>query len=335
MNDPSILNAAFGMTRDIIDNYQHREKYQALIKEIRKNKHFFMSVINNQALQFSKLLIIHHQRDKLNQRSKFKINDDLSAEEKREINEIFLDFHQINWLCLEPLLIQYPQLEIPLLHYLEFDFPCPSINKDRKIELVNNVQLNEFLKRFWQHPSFSIIQHDINLIKDQSSMYFEKVRKTFEGEITTGNILNNSIFNKFTQLAEDTKEKRILNFIFALICLRKSINVMNELLFMAILEDKLPIVDETNILSSPTIFSDPIRNGLEVKCQFNNKNERLFGPEWLFIMNKDQNMNDNRTILNFCIERKISVTEDYGEEIKLLADNIDKNLNPYSNLLSS
>lgn len=196
MNDSTILNSAFGMTRDIIDNYQNREKYQALMKDIRENKPFFMSSISNRALQFAGLLIVHHQRNIINKRSEFKIKDDLSVQEKKEIDEVFLDFHHINLLCLEPLLVQYPQLEIPLLHYLEFEFPCPSIKDGHKIELVNSSELNIFLNRIRQHPSFKIIQNNIKLLKDQSAGYVESVRRPLEGEIETGNILENqSLFS--------------------------------------------------------------------------------------------------------------------------------------------
>lgn len=108
---------------------------------------------------------------------------------------------------------------------------------------------------------------------------------------------------------------------------------MNELLFMAILEDKLPKVDESNMLTHPKFFSNLVRKGLEVTCLVNKKNEGLLYSSWLFFMNQDQRMKNHQTNLNFCLEKKVSVTQDYGEELTILADNIDVNLNPFANLL--
>ena len=335
MTEISILNSAFKLTRDIISNYPKRKEYQGIIEDIRRTRPFLADIINKHPLQFVGLLIVHHQRDQINQKSAFKINDDLSNKETQEIENIFLDFHHLNYRCLEPLLIKYPQLELSLFHYLSFEFPKPSIDQNRKINLIDNSVLNDFLKTFWEHPSFEIIQNNIGLLKNQSAEYIASAKRSIEKFIANGELKSSPAFREYSQLAETTKEKRLQKFIFGVICLSNTIVVLNELLFMAVCYDRLPKIDESNLLTYPRIYSDNIHNGLEIVCQINEKNINLIGPSWLFFMENKLNPGVNRSVLNLCIHKNISITQEYGEEITLNANTIDENLNPYANLLQA
>jgi hypothetical protein len=332
MTEKNILNGTWDLTRDIDNYFQQREKYQNLINDIHQNRWSLIAGINNKALQFAGLLVINHQRNHINQNYVMKITDDLSPQEVKDIEDIFKDFHQINLLCLRSLLKQYPELEIPLLHYCEYDFPIPCIGTERKINLIDRTKIEAFVKIFEKHPSFEIIQSNINLLKDRSPQYIESRRRPLEKEIETGEIDKAPSFVRFNILDEKSLEKRILKLFFAIICLRKSIMVLNELLFMQILYDRLPVIDDSNLLAPPRWYSNTIRNGVHISCLQNNKNSGLGSRNWIFYMAKKSGF--DTTVINFCTTVRVSSTQDFGEEVELTADNIDKNLNLYPTLLS-
>ena len=298
-----------------------------IIKEIQKNIPFWSYVPRSIPMQFLGFLIVHYQLESIIRKSTFKVND-LSPEIVKELEEIFLDFNFINYRCLDPILNEIPKADLMLIHYFQFEFPKPNFDEKRKINLLDKDLFNKFLDTFWEHPSFEIIKNNLDLVEDSLANYLPKIEKL----IDNGKLDKTDLFHRILQSPPSAIDRRSFNLVFALICLKKSIFILNELLYWSILIDKIPCIDSSNIVTFPKVNENFIRKKLEITCQINKKNSNLAGPLLLFFYNSDPIKMPTKLYL--CQEKQISMSQEFGDEIVIFADNIDNNLNPYANLLS-
>jgi hypothetical protein len=330
MTENHILHQAWLLTSEILEYFHQREKYQNLIQDISQNRSALILPLRDQGLQFGGILILDQQIKNLRLNNPLYEMEGLSPEELKEVEEIFLDFHQINLLCLKPLIDKFPWLEICLLHYYTYNCPIPEMDRNRKNSLVRPERLKEFTEAFHLHPGFEIIRNNIGLLKDRSADYVESIRRPLEKEIENGELTQAESFIRYQSLEETSREKRLAKFVFSIICLRKAIQIFNEFLFAQILLDRFPSLESTAFLAPPQGFTDPVGTGAVLQCKLDPENSLVSRRTWVFSMEQDGA--DPTPAFYSCTAIKPISPEAPGEAFEITARRMDQNLNPYPNL---
>ena len=120
-----------------------------------------------------------------------------------------------------------------------------------------------------------------------------------------------------------------MKFIFALTSVRASLGILNELIFQALHNTKLPVLDDNNIIKVINAVTTLSGAGFLLKCQL--RFQGKLGEYGLILIKKKIYGRE----LDLCRVEAYTVSEEpgFGEIVDFSIRDIDENLNPYYELL--
>ena len=139
----------------------------------------------------------------------------------------------------------------------------------------------------------------------------------------------------FHELKQNIKvrsaETFVVNIIFSVICLRKIISIIDQIIFQAFLTDKLPILNENNIIKILKQNSHMVGDGLTLLIQA--VGSEIFSPPGDLMLVKLQANNHNIDKLCLVERASLNFSRDFGNTAEFGLRALDEQLNPYFNLL--
>jgi hypothetical protein len=128
---------------------------------------------------------------------------------------------------------------------------------------------------------------------------------------------------------EDSQARILLRLTAAFICLRASLTVLNELIFRALLTEKLPVISDENIIQFGSLTSHFCSQGLSCTCQ---PDENIDPFTLGLVLVKCSFL---EFPVDLCRTESIhfQMSDDIGDVAELKLRLIDDNLNPFDGLL--
>lgn len=182
---------------------------------------------------------------------------------------------------------------------------------------------------FQQHPSYSLLTEAQNYMADNSET--QKILNSvlaLEGTILSADEkVPEEISRVINLLAKDSQERGAFRFLTALMALRTSLSVLNQLVFQALLHNKLIVLNEDRILSFRGPSQDYIGMHLEIELVFDAYLMEASVNDLVLIHFEGQKY------LGWILYEWFQMSE-YGDTKRYYLRVLDDNLNPFGTLLN-
>jgi hypothetical protein len=306
------LNTA---TEEQIKSGNHRSSFGLVARQFRA-----------QALGY---LVVNRDRDKIaKDYPPLRWTSGLTHEEICLLAGTHKQLAQLDQVCLSPLTEKNPQFIPAVDPYHRFGYQLP--DEVTEVDLFTNKDKNALANNFSQHPAFKIIFESMEIAK--KSMPEDQLIKAANGLevklLQSGPLHTPKDLDYLANIPEVNAPERItFRFFSALLCLRASIDILNELIYQAILVDKLPVFSEKNVIDYETVTAHLGGTGISLLCQ----PDDIVMDLGLALI-KDPSF---KLPVDLCrIEAiKVEASNEFGDVAYVLLRQIDEYLNPYSHLL--
>ena len=329
----SFRDTVFKIIKKIKLDSKRKNICQLFNSVIKKNKDSFNSIVyvaQRQNAQFASFLAIDDNRDKLNHDDNpFKISP-----LPKNLRQVFEDAHNdvvlFNNACFKFIDqdIESCRQALDPYRHLKFKF-----NPKRKLSgLLKEEYLEQMSKEFKKtKPVQNLLKKSVKGLDNINSVNLAEV--TFE---IRKKILETGVSNVpqdiIDLLLSQRKEPQIIwgRLILDIISILSMIEICDQLIYQAVFDDNLPILNENNIIYLDSITDHVLGRGIAVECQ---PNSNIF----FNTLNKVIQVNfkiKERKFHDFCRveEETISFSQDYGNSIKMKLRYLDDELNPFYNI---
>ena len=302
-------------TEDEIKSGQHRSSFGFAARQIRA-----------QALGY---LVVNRDKDSLaKDYPPLRWTTGLTNDEVLLLAGTHQQLADLDQFCLKPLTENHPQFLPAVDPYHRYGYQFP--DEVTEVELFSREEKEIISDSFMQHPAFKIIFDSMEVA--QKSMLDDQLIKAVNGLeiklLQAGPLHTPKDLSYLANIPEANAPERLtFRFFSALLCLRASIDILNELIFQAILVDKLPVFNNNNVLDYESVTAHLGGIGIAVLCQPDDIDMDIG-----LVLVKDPTL----TIpVDLCrIEAiKVENSNELGDVAYVLVRLIDENLNPYGNLL--
>jgi hypothetical protein len=233
--------------------------------------------------------------------------------------------------CTAPLVDILQQFAPAIDPYHRFNYRISENARD--VKLFPESSINDLVEAYHQLPSLQIAME--NYEEAKKVMTIDQLNNAsigLERRLLNASPLRfpNDLDNLTDMLSENAPVHKCFNFFCALMCIRVSLNIINELIYQAILTNKLPTFSEKNIIVYKSIMSHFGGTGIDLLCQPDVNIGDLDIGRLAFL--KDPNL---VIPADLCFVERIDmrISDEYGETMRVLLRLIDEDLNPYSRIL--
>jgi len=295
-------------------NYTKDEKINT--KEDRADFGYLSRRLNSQFLGY---LLVDLQKSQFQETNSQIIKYGLDEDERKIIEKYHQLTLELNKKAIRPVLDKNSSIYDIINPYNKFKYGPPPINRltQKDLEFIENNAIE-----FKDHPSLLFLK-DIEIIFQDSEKILQLVL-SFESEIYRTGI--EKAPKKFIEIIEKSKKNNQLFLVIALLSLRASLEIYDQLFFQAVVNDKLIYLDENNTISYAGPFNNDIGLGYDITHQF------IIGiePGEIFLFN-DLISGQNKQLCRTEYQA-FEISDEIGSISRLKARFIDENLDPYCNL---
>lgn len=254
----------------------------------------------------------------------------LQQSEKVILEGVHKQFVQLDKACVEPLTNVLPQCAFAVDPYNVHRYEISEQADD--VTLFPQNILQKLVDSFHKHPAFPVAIATAQLISDlpiqeqlaQSVIELEKIILS-TGAMSSPRMLADTLYT----YPDDSPQRILLRYLSALLCVKSALATLNELVFQAILSNKLPVISEDNIIELGSLTAHTCGQGFSLTCQpdgyINPFNMNL-------VLVKCSSL---EFPIDLCRVEEVHFqsSQDYGDTIDFQLRLIDEQLNPYGNLL--
>lgn len=331
----TILKTAYEVCK-YIKSLAMRQEIKELIYKMHtaRSSHGDLGYIaKHKYIQFLGYLIVSQQKKEIESGPlPIRINT-LSQNELAILEQAHRFILQINKNCCEHLKPVLPNAVYSIDPYVQYNYKFQNSNNktiDSNVDSIRNLYAT-----FTNHPSFKIIQKYVPQIKNikhvPKEYFLTIVLRIVEDIISSGPFTTPSeLRNLEFTLKKNSQEYYISTIIKALIALRSSLSLLDQLLYQAFQFDKLSLLDQNNIFTIEKRSGNLLGESMSILIQpigrelFSNPNDT--------ILVKLKSDNHNIDCL-FRVEGiNLTFNRDFGTTQKFGLRKVDDNLNPYPRL---
>ena len=255
----------------------------------------------------------------------------LRDQERQLLASAHNQFIQLNEQCVAPLTAELPKCTKAIDPYSQFPHSAPPAVSEGDVLAPEAIQA--MATSFHQHPAINTALRGIEPVVDSltEDQYMEAVLKLNDSFLKAG-VLDAPKFTEITFTHSQDSPKRIIACrLVALICVRASLATLDQLIYQAILSNKLPVLNEDNIVRIREHTTHLAGGGLSIIYQ-PNEQAGITDLGYLVLVKCtslkvpiDQLCRVERTNFKF--------SQDFGETVQVELREIDENLNPFGPLL--
>lgn len=285
--------------------------------------------LNAQALGY---LLVDQDREKLENIPILGQIPPLDDQERQLLGGFHFQLVQLNKQCVSPLIAELHDCSKAIDPYNRFKYRT-SIDTHEGDVLIQKA-INGMATSFHKHPAISVALDSYKAFghKITESKYTESVCQL------TDKILKEGVFkapNDLTQIIftenPDTPYRLIARHLIALLCVRASLAILDQMVYQAMLSDRLLLLAEDNIINIEGPSQHLVGSGLSVIYQ----PDQLASFVNLFDLVIVKCMSSHIPIDKLCRVEGIhfEYSKEFGHTIKVDLRVIDENLNPFGSLL--
>lgn len=322
----TIKRTAYDICKSVL-NSSFRTSIKDMIDTLDKGEGGYFA--RRQHIQTLGYLIVDNNREKITNDYNHILINPLTSDQLELLTLVHNQLAHLDRECISNLLQKLPNSAKAIDPYSRYDYVPPLVNK--LVDIIDKESLRIMANTFSQHPG-------INKAIDSASFVQNLTPDQYKNEILRLNdiIVKSGVLNAPKWLTNimtiNAPQRTILRHFTALTCIRESLLTLNQLIYQAILIDKLPTLDENNIINIEHINDNFISKGISVTSQSSIFFSVIETYDLVLIKCKSRGINSAKLCRVESIER--SVSNDFGESVKLHIREVDDNLNPYGALLN-
>jgi hypothetical protein len=257
-----------------------------------------------------------------------------------EERELFARAHaqmlRLNYECLSPLLSRLPHYARAVSPYGHL--PDVPLSEESGDDLLSTQSISAMARSFHRHPAFSIALGS-NPLSAKDAEQFDLAQAVWQIDESihrAGTIHEPKDINDiFANSRESAPNRTAFRHLSALVCLRESLTMLDQLVFQALLSEnlKLPVLDEDNIIDPGRWVTTHVSKGNHVIYQRDARAPRGINDYLVLYLWP----HGYKPVKELChVEHlRIDYSGDAGMKAFIALRTIDENLNPFGQLLKS
>ncbi len=259
--------------------------------------------------------------------------DGLTDEERTSLVNAHAQIAALNRDCIKSFVTEFPDSSIAIDPYAKFGYQVTHVRTG--LELLQKDLADEVINSFSEHPAFSIARSCARTIQGSvSPVELARGVENLEQNIFASGPLRSmkALSQVLFTYPSAAQEKILFDYLCALLSVRSSLAILDELVFQAILYNKLPVLSDDNIIQISGVSSHSSGIGVQCFCQ----PDDAFGHWELglaLLKSNEKILQELKPDLCRVETIEFSSSPEVGDLYKLGLRTIDSNLNPYGNLL--
>lgn len=338
----SILQVAYNVCK-YAQSLPVREKIVGLIhnlhlaspeKETQSRSYGELGYLGKRAsIQFLGYLVVNQKRDVLENFPYPGRICPLSPDELSLLEKTHRFILQIDKNCCDYLRAILPNAVDAIDPYIQYNYKFRH-TPDKGIDL-NAESVNNLCAAFREHPSLKIIRKYLT----HTNNIHQIPKEVLLGAVLTivSRINSSGLFNVPSDLQQleitvrkNSQEYYMSKILTALVALRTSLSILNQLLYQAFQFDKLAVLNRNNVFEIEKHSENFLGESISVFSQL--LNHEIFSNTGGIILVKLQSNNYKIDGLYHVERINVSLSADFGSSMKLGLRRIDNNLNYYPGL---
>lgn len=261
--------------------------------------------------------------------------DGLTTDERLLLAGAYRDFDNLNSACIANFINTHPFFLLALNPYEQFGYEIPDDALDTFLLQPEDIEL--MAESFQRHRAFTIANESFLKIQEQlqehADDFYAKAVFSLENKLLDSGPLSTprQLSDIFFRSAPDSVQRITHRFIAALLSIKSSLTTLDELVFQAILTNKLPVLNENNIIEFGSLVGHASGNGLTILAQ---SGESLSPIDIGLVLVKDRTI-DIPLDLFFVEAINFQSSQDLGDTLDLHLRDVNENLNRFSRLLDN
>lgn len=251
-------------------------------------------------------------------------------DKKNILLDVCNQVYQLNELCIAPLTKESPHYTFILNPYYWFpgifEHFKLDIPKDFKKHLFGVKEPKEIANAFYETPAFKYAISTLSKVKDNPLQIHaeQAVIKLNEDLMKAGTRKGINLFGELEEKELDIFHRHLVS----LLCIKDSLSNLNQLIYQAIIQDKLSTINRDDIIDYLISWTE---SGEGIAVKYLVTRGELYGIELfdLVILNLD-NYGINNSICR--VETVISLQE-FLDTVDIEVRVLDKNLNAYGDFI--
>lgn len=236
---------------------------------------------------------------------------------------------ELDGLCANPLLEEFPQFTLAVRPYDRLGYRYSALPDEP--QLLDSSLAADLISSFAQHEAFSVARQayaatadlDGNLSDEDLLKAVIGLERSLDaaGPMHTPPQIRDAIFQG--------SDHPLFFLIASLLSIRTSLNILNELVFQAIITNRLPIFDASNIIEFAGITSHASSRGVSLVAQPDERSG--FMPAKLTFLRDDS---IRPTFDLWYIESTtLRMSNDYGDTLDCALRHVNDDLNRFGDML--
>lgn len=307
-----------------------REQVGDLIRRLNGTE--FGYIARNHHAQILGYLMVDQERDKLEE-APFNLNIQLLNDfERKLMSAVHMQIVQLNEQCTVPVRDRLHNCAMAIDPFNKFQYNAPLDTP--ACNILSQDAIDAMAKSFHRHPAIIAALDSCALITNKvtESHYVASVLKFTEILIREG------VFNTpkeltdiaFTQ-SKESQYRLVARHLIALMCIRDSLAILDQLIYKAMVSDRLPVLTEDNIIDIEGPSHHHAGSGLSLIYQPDQL--ASFVEVFDLVIVKCSSLQAPIDLL-YRVERvRMEYSRDSGQTLEVALREIDENLNPYGSLL--
>lgn len=324
----SIRSDAYAMCKSVWAS-PSRGRLKSVIKKLQASEFGYLA--RGQHAQILSFLVIDQRKTDIEKKMQPLHIIPLEDEDRILLSGAHKNIVQLNIRCIAPLATELPQCIEAIDPYRKFKYELPEIPDG---DILSEEALAKMASSFSEHPAIKVAIQSAksSAIKMTEGKYVEAVSIFYDTLIKAGAYnAPDDVISIMPGQSKDSPQRIIARHITALTCIKASLSVLDQLVYQAILSNKLPLLDQNNIIEIGQMSNNLVSNGLSL----------LYQPyEQLCMVNiydvvlvKIETSGLPLGQLWHVEAIHFESSQEFGSSKELTLREVDENLNPFGHLL--
>lgn len=278
-------------------------------------------------------LVVNERSESLTPLMRLSQTPPLSDGERRELEGVHAWIRRLNSMCLEPLMARLPECAKAVDPYGSYSYSMPVDTVPATI--VSEDAMAAVADAFHQHPAVGIATQGLGSVVDniQESTYHEAVLSMTEHILKAGVAGAPVELDRLAHLEPPGSSRRLVaRRVAAVVCLRASMAVLDQLVYQSLVSDRLPLLNEDNIIVVKSRTSHLTGTGISLLYQPNERAPVLADLLAVALVRCGPARIPG-AILCRLEAMRYEASEEYGETVEIGLRELDDNLNPFCPLI--
>lgn len=324
----SIRADAYAMCKSVWTS-PSRDSLRSVIKKLQASEFGYLA--QGQHAQILGFLVIDQRKTNIEKKMQFLHIIPLEDQDRILLSAAHKSIVQLNIRCIAPLAIDLPQCVKAIDPYGKFRYELPQTLGG---DILSEEVLAKMAISFNEHPAIKVATQSAksSAIKMADEKYIEAVSVFYDTLIKAGAYdAPNDIFSIMVGQSRDSLQRIIVRHITALTCIRASLSILDQLIYQAILSNKLPLLDQNNVTEIGQMSNNFVSNGLSLSYQPSEQLFRVNVHDLVLVKIETPRLPLGQLWHVEAIHSEFS--QEFGSLNELTLREVDENLNPFSHLL--